>query len=122
MSKFLLSRGASLDVSDKKGRDPEDYAHSIKSWPGSQRRKVAKLLTAVRESGGWATYVAAPRRELLALRHTLPALRERGRASPSSVLVHEVLFLRADVPDDVFSHILKYWRSDRDYEACDKFS
>jgi hypothetical protein len=126
MSKFLLSRGASLDVSNNGGRDPEDYAHSIKSWPDhsgqGRRRKVAKLLTAVRESGGWAAYVAAPRLELLALRRALPALRESGRASPSSVLVHERLFLRADVPDDVFSHVLKYWRSDHDYEACDKFS
>ena len=30
-------------------------------------------------------------------------------------LVHEGLFLRDDVPDDVFSHILTFWRSDRDY-------
>ena len=80
------------------------------------------VLVKGRVAGGGASCVAAPRLELLELRRALAALRERGRASPSSVLVHEVLFLRADVPDDVFSHVLKYWRSDRDYEACDKFS
>jgi hypothetical protein len=26
--------------------------------------------------------------------------------------VHERLFLRKDVPDDVFSHVLTFWRSD----------
>ena len=56
-----------------------------------------------------------PRLELLALRRALPALRESGRASPASVLVHERLFLRADVPDDVFSYVLAFWRSERDY-------
>ena len=100
MCKLLLSRGASLDERIWHGRDPE---------------ASAQFLIEVHAAGGWAAYVAAPRRQLLVLRAALPALRERGRASPSSVLVHEALFLRDDVPDDVFSHVLTFWRSDRDY-------
>ena len=100
MCKLLLSRGASLDERIWHGRDPE---------------ASTQFLTEVHAAGGWTSYVAAPRLELLELRRALAALRERGRASPSSVLVHEVLFLRDDVPDDVFSHILTFWRSDRDY-------
>ena len=76
------------------------------------------LLRGVRAAGGWAAYVGVPRLELLALRRALPALRESGRASPSSVPAHERLFLRADVPDDVFSHILTFWRTSRDYSAA----
>ncbi|KAH8045314.1 hypothetical protein JL720_16729 [Aureococcus anophagefferens] len=37
-----------------------------------------------------------------------------GRAAPSSsVRAHERLFLKT--PDDVFGHVLAFWRSDRDY-------
>ena len=63
---------------------------------------------------GWHAVIhIAPRAALLALRRELPALRESGRAtSPSSVPAHERLFFQA--PDDVFSHIIKFWRSDRD--------
>ena len=76
---------------------------------------IADLLAAVRAAGGWIPCVNAPRKELLALRQRLPALRERGRAAPSSsVRAHERLFLRKDVPDDVFSHVLTFWRSARD--------
>jgi hypothetical protein len=59
------------------------------------------------------SFIEAPRKELLALRQRIPALRDRGRAAPSSsVRVHERLFL--DTPDDVFTSILAFWRSERD--------
>ena len=107
MCKLLLSRGASLDVRNNDGDDPEAQARSI------GRTTIANLLAAVRAAGGWLPYVDAPRKELLALRQRLPALRDRGRAAPSSsVRAHERLFL--DVPDDVFSHVLKFWPSGRD--------
>ena len=74
---------------------------------------IADLLAAVRAAGGWLPYVNAPRKELLALRQRLPALRERGRASmSSSVRLHERLFL--GTPDDIFRNVLTFWRSDRD--------
>ena len=113
MCKLLLSRGASLDSRDRSGRDPEARARSYNNMTTAAYYTLVK----VRAAGGWAGYVAAPRRQLLVLRRALPALRERGRASPSSVLVHEALFLRDDVPDDVFSLVLKFWRSERDYDG-----
>ena len=66
------------------------------------------LLVAVREAGGWQAYLDAPRRELLAFRRQLPGL--RGRANAPTVL--ERLFL--EVPEDVFTHTLRFWRTDRD--------
>ena len=113
MCKLLLSRGASLDLCDSDGHDPEAIARHV----NVNNTTTAAFLAAVRAAGGWTGYVAAPRLELLALRRALPALRERGRATPSSVPVHERLFLRKDVPDDVFSHVVSFWRSDRDYNA-----
>jgi hypothetical protein len=106
---LLLSRGASLDLRDRNGKDPERYARV------SYNITTADFLTEVRAAGGWAKYVAAPRAELLALRHELPLLRERGRASPSTVRAHERLFLDTTLPDEVFSHILAFWRTPRDY-------
>ena len=107
MCRLLLSRGASLDPRSNSGRDPEACARS------RGHTTIADLLAAVRAAGGWLPWLNAPRKELLALRQRLPALRERGRAAPSSsVRTHERLFL--DVPDDVFSHVLKFWPSGRD--------
>ena len=105
--KLLLSRGAPFDATDADGYDPMDFARH------ARERHAANLLADVRSAGGWQPYVQAPRTALLALRRELPALRESGRAtSPSSVPAHERLFFQA--PDDVFSHIIKFWRSDRD--------
>ena len=105
--KLLLSRGASLDAREANGRDPESRARAY------GHTTIADLLAAVRAAGGWLPYVDAPRKELLALRQRLPALRDRGRAAPSSsVRAHERLFLKT--PEDVFSHVLAFWRSDRD--------
>ncbi|KAH8095014.1 hypothetical protein JL720_2283 [Aureococcus anophagefferens] len=101
--KLLLSRGASLDARDNADNIPEAYAPTT----------TADFLAAVRAAGGWLPYINAPRKELLALRQRLPALRARGRAAPSSsVRAHERLFL--DAPGDVFGHVLAFWRSDRD--------
>ena len=105
--KLLLSRGAPFDATDADGYDPMDFARH------ARERHAANLLADVRSAGGWQPYVQAPRTALLALRRELPALRESGRATaPSSVPAHERLFFQA--PDDVFSHIIKFWRSDRD--------
>ena len=104
--KRLLSLGASLDANIH-GETPETYARRCRST------QVVNLLADVRSAGSWAAYIAAPRAALLALRRELPALRESGRATaPSSVPAHERLFFQA--PDDVFSHIIAFWRSDRD--------
>jgi len=107
MCKLLLSRGASLEPRNYRGEDAEAiarrYCHTT----------TVDLLAAVRAAGGWAGYVDAPRKELLALRRQLPSLRERGRAAPSSsVRLHERLFV--EVPDDVFVHAVSFWRGPRD--------
>jgi hypothetical protein len=105
--KLLLSRGASLDPRNIYGRDPEASARYC------SHTATADFLAAVRAAGGWLPWLEAPRKELLALRQRLPALRDRGRAAPSSsVRAHERLFL--DTPDDVFTSILAFWRSERD--------
>jgi hypothetical protein len=107
MCKLLLSRGASLDARNHDGRDPEAWAQRCGSTT------TADFLAAIRAAGGWLPWLEAPRKELLALRQRLPALRDRGRAAPSSsVRAHERLFL--DAPDDVFTSILAFWRSERD--------
>ena len=107
MCKLLLSRGASLDVRDEDDRDPEALARNY------HLTTTADFFAAVRAAGGWLPYVNAPRKELLALRRRLPALRDRGRAAAaSSVRAHEQLFLKT--PDDAFGHVLAFWRSDRD--------
>ena len=105
--KRLLSLGASLYAIDVAGETPEDYARR------GGCTQAANFLADVRSAGSWAAYVAEPRAALLALRQELPALRESGRATaPSSVPAHERLFFQA--PDDVFSHIITFWCSDRD--------
>ena len=106
LCKRLLSLGASL-YEKNNGETPETYARRCRST------QVVNLLADVRSAGGWAAYIAAPRAALLALRRELAALRESGHATaPSSVPAHERLFFQAS--DDVFSHIIAFWRSDRD--------
>jgi len=113
MAKLLLSRGASYDVRDEYGDDPETDARRGGSARAQRKVEIADLLAAVREAGGWQAYVDAPRLELLALRRELPSLRERGLATPpSSVPLHERLFVK--VPEDVFQHTIAYWRTPRD--------
>ena len=106
MCKLLLSRGASLDARNSMGQDPEAHARFC------DNSHNAAFLADVRAAGGWAAYVAAPRNQLLAFRRELPALRESGRASPSSVRLYERLF--SEVPEEIFIHAFEFWRSERD--------
>ena len=106
MCKLLLSRGASLDARNSMGQDPEAHARFC------DNSHNAAFLADVRAAGGWAAYVKVPRTQLLALRRELPALRESGRASPSSVRLHERLFV--EIPEDVFIHAFQFWRGERD--------
>ena len=106
MCKRLVSRGASLDARARDGIDAEAYSRAY------NQPTTADFLAAVRAAGGWAAYVQVPRTQLLALRRELPALRESGRASPSSVRLHERLFV--EIPEDVFIHAFQFWRGERD--------
>jgi len=116
MCKLLLSRGASLDARNDDGQDPEAFAryhgqdHEARVRAGRQLNNAA-FLADVRAAGGWSAYVAAPRNQLLALRHELPA---RRRTGPCRARAQARLFLDAKIPDDVFMHVLTFWRSARD--------
>ena len=106
MCKLLLSRGASLDALNSSDRDPEARARYYCELNN------AALFADVRAAGGWQPYVDAPRKELLEFRKALPSL-QRG---PSNVPAHvERLFADLGVPDEVFRHVLAFWRSERDY-------
>ena len=117
MCKLLLSRGASLDARNNYGEDPEARARVL------NRTATADVLAAVRAAGGWPAYVAAPRVQLLMFR----ILCEQGRAVAPTDLAR--LFpceterrasLRSArnastaLPKELFWHIVKFWRSDRD--------
>ena len=95
MARLLVSRGASLYVRDEDGHDAVDVAQM------TGYRRTANFLGAVRE----------PREQLIALRRELPT---RRRHSPCRARVQARLFLDVQVPDDVFAHVLAFWRSDRD--------
>ena len=104
--KLLLSRGASLDARDWNGRDPEAIARAF------SKPTAAAFLAGVRAAGGWSAYVAAPRNQLLALRRELPTLFRTGPCSAPRAQAR--LFLDRKIPDDVFMHVLTFWRSERD--------
>ena len=108
MCKLLLSRGASLDARNSHaGRDPEAIARF-----GACLENAA-FLADVRAAGGWSAYVAAPRNQLLALRRELPTC---FRTAPCRARAQARLFLDRRIPDDVFMHVLTFWRSARDSE------
>lgn len=135
LCKLLLSRGSSLDaimtlhyydatfsyVTGMDFVDPEAAARQLAEDPSNHRyldaaareaiARTADLLAEVRAAGGWNMYVAAPRQELLAFRRELPTLHRRG---PSSAPIHERLFL--EIPEDVFIHVVSFWRTPRDYQ------
>ena len=107
MCKLFLSRGASLDVLSASGRDFEATGLV------SERAEKAAFLADVRAAGSWSAYVAAPRKQLLALRRELPT---HFRTTPCRERAQAQLFLDPRIPDDVFKHVLTFWRSARDSE------
>ena len=111
MVRLLLSRGAELDPRDCEGRTPERLARNAAAGPmcDPQKRElysaVVDLFAEVRPE--------RQRAALLELRLELLARREQGHEiAPSSVAVHDRLFL--EVPEDVFSHVLLFWRGARE--------
>ena len=101
LCKLLLSCGATPDIRNAHGQDPESRLRQF------GHDSAADLVAEVRAAGGWAPYVAAPRAELLELRRTLPTLRHTP-----SVPLYKRLF--QEVPEDVFVEVFAFWRSPRD--------
>ena len=95
--KLLLSRGADPHLRD-------DDGHFLKT--------TSELLEIVCASGGWKSYVDAPRKELFKFRKALPTLQRGPSSVPAKV---ERLFTDSGIPDEIFRHVLAFWRSARDY-------
>ena len=119
--RFLLLSGADVFLVDHTGIDAEALTMSNRGLASRP------LFRAVKRAGGWKPYVRAPRVELVRLR----SLCARGRARPPrSDPVLQRLFSapssskkatraskranRRPLPNEVFWHILSYWRSSRD--------
>ena len=132
--RFLLRRGANLELVDNDGHDAVHYAREYLPRPPSGWQSGAKklqLLSDVKNAGGWKPYAAAPRVALVRLR----LLCARGRATPPPEPVLRRLFgapaapagpLRSTmsskkagrgarpIPNEVFWHVLAFWRTPRD--------
>ena len=125
LARLLVRRGADVFLKDKEGLDAEDHARFYihEREDGSA---LADFLAAVKRAGSYAAYVRAPRVKLVRLR-TLCA---RGRARPPADPVLERLFGGAPetpsttksprssppLPNEVFWHVVAYWRTSRDDE------
>ena len=124
-ARFLMQRGADPTVVDDGGNDATSFARLKQNW------ELAGLLTAVKRAGSWQNYLNAHRIALALLR----TLCERGRARPptsrrdpvlarlfaaapppSSTKKAARLASRAPspLPNEIFWHILAFWRTDRD--------
>ena len=127
LARLLIRRGADVFLTDEAGRDAEHHArHDIdKREDGSA---LADFLADVKRAGSYQKYLKEPRVELVRLR-TLCA---RGRARPPADPVLERLFggapetpsttkstrssRRRPLPNEVFWHVVAYWRTSRDDE------
>jgi hypothetical protein len=114
--RLLLRRGADITIAANDGRDAKSYARN---------GETLRLLTDVAAAGSWKSYVKEPRLALVRLR----LLCARGRARPPST---DPLFQRLfgssgsstrstraskrlkPLPEEVFWHVLSFWRTSRD--------
>lgn len=114
--RLLLRRGADITIAANDGRDAKSYARD---------GETLRLLTEVAAAGSWKSYVKEPRLALVRLR----LLCARGRARPPST---DPLFQRLfgssgssvrstraskrlkPLPEEVFWHVLSFWRTSRD--------
>ena len=126
-ARFIVRRGADVKLTaDDDGWDAFEEARE----EGTYDQCLADFVSAVRAAGGWQTYIRAPRIELVRLR--LLCARGRARppiarrdpilarlfsAAPSSSSTPKRLAsrqLHRPIPNEVFWHILSYWRTSRD--------
>lgn len=111
MTRVLLANGADLAFTNALGDDVEAFARRMaaRSDHAVSLRflAAADFIAEVKRAGSWKAYLKAPRVELVRLR----ALCSRGRASPPDPIL-ERLF--SALPNEVFWHVLQFWRTDRD--------
>ena len=118
--RFLVRRGANVFLKNRRGEDAEAAARRLENF------EAADFLRDVKAVGGsYTKYLRAPRVELVRLR----SLCDRRRAAPPSpssaklrtISAETVLLQRmfgapskGRLPNEVFWHILEYWRTRRD--------
>ena len=118
--RFLVRRGANVFLKDRLGEDAEAAARRLQNF------EAADFLRDVKAVGGsYTKYVHAPRVELVRLR----SLCDHGRAAPPSPSSAKLRTISAEtvvlqrmfgapskgrLPNEVFWHILEYWRTRRD--------
>ena len=111
LARVLLAHGADLAVTNTSGQDVETFARREGEFKLEYVRNrffaVADFIAEVKNAGSWKAYLKAPRVELVRLR----ALCSGGRASPPDPILKR-LFLA--LPNEVFWHVLQFWRTDRD--------
>lgn len=122
--RFFVSRGADFDAPNSQGVSPARLAHQKlngtnriiqdRQEANPEHRvdhlcQVAQFLDDVRDAGGWAAYVRAPRIGLVRLR----ALCIHGRAAPPADKVLDRLF-STRLPNECFWNVLAFWRSSRE--------
>ena len=137
LAKLLLRRGANCYLQDAKGLDAE--ATTLRHGYGDSKASIINLIREVKSAGSWKAYERAPRVELVRLR----SLCARGRATPphaasgslkrlltlsaAEMVIFERLFAFPSspttktkaarvtpLPNEVFWHVLSFWRSSRD--------
>ena len=141
LAKLLLRRGANCYLQDRKGHDAEATTLRHGYWRDSKNGSIVNLICDFKSAGSWKAYMRAPRVELVRLR----SLCARGRATPphatsgslklqtlisvAEMVIFERLFAfpsspttktkaaRRPLPNEVFWHVLSFWRSSRDDRA-----
>ena len=133
--RFLVSRGAELfsqqPLSNSLSPGFRVNLDVVSLARGSGTDHIADWLAKICAAGSWRRYLRAPRLALVSLR----ALCARGRAAPPAVklrtisaesLIFERLFpvppskfkpAPRVLPDEVFWHVLSFWRTNRDDES-----
>ena len=138
---FLVARGARVDLRDHAGLDASDHAEASK-WKITSglisaheherliglSDEMIEMLHDVRAAGGtWQRFLHEPRASLDILR----VLCQKGRAvAPISGPLARLFPgktgdgsadgpARAELPVELFRHVLTFWRSDRDM-TCDR--
>ena len=127
LARLLVRRGADVFYKDKNGLDAETDAR-LYMHLREDGSALADFLAAVKRAGSYQKYLKEPRIQLVRLR-TLCA---RGRARPPADPVLERLFggapetpstikstrssRRRPLPNEVFWHVVAYWRTSRDDE------
>lgn len=133
--RFLVIHGAELflqqPVSNSASPRLTPFLDVVANARAGKADHIADWLAKISAAGSWRRYLRAPRLELVSLR----ALCARGRAAPPAVklrtisaesLIFERLFpvppskfkpAPRALPDEVFWHVLSFWRTNRDDES-----